>query len=476
MSSTRRIIKNFGSLAVAKVVTMATGLVTSIYLARGLGAESYGVLGFGNALLTFFTLIVSQGFDVFGTREIARDHDKVQDLANNVLTMRLFLAVLGFGIYTVVITWIDKPTAFKAVLIVQGISLFASAISLDWVYQGVERMGVIATRQVLTSLLGLLTVFILVRKPEDVIWAAVASSGSLLLNALWMIVKYLQDFKVFKFKFNWLLCRKIIQDTLPITVSTFMITVYYSMDTVMLGFMRSEQEVGWYTAAYKFLNLAVVPLGIIVQAFLPTLSNAYGSQALMKQRATILAKILLIIGVPISATGVVFAQDFIELIYGNSYLQASTALTLLMANACLIYSNTVYGNPLVAWNQQKKQMYVILAGGATNIALNFLLIPEYGIEGAAIATLLSEAIVLIGQSFLHFQIVRQLYISIFIRVLIAAFISVSIVVLWNKVYYLSLALSLALIATFFIGLSLLLKIVDPDFLRKHLLKIKLMSN
>lgn len=466
MSYSRRFLKNFGSLAVARVVSMAAGLVSSIYLARVLGAESYGILGFGSALLSFFTLIVSQGFDVFGTREIARDHKKVQELANNILTMRLFLAVFGFSIYTLVIAWIDKPAVVKAVLIVQGVSLFASAIMLDWVYQGVERMGVIATRQVLTSVLGILAVVLLVHEATDAIWAAVASSGSLLLNALWMMGRYLQDFKVFKLSFNWQLCEKILRASLPIAVSSLMISIYYSMDTVMLGFIRTEEEVGLYTAAYKFLSTATVPLSIIVQAFMPTLSNAYGNEVLMKQRATTLAKALLIIGVPISATGIVFAQEFIKLIYGNTYLAASSALMLLMANVFLIYFNTVYGNPLVAWDQQKKQMYVIVAGGVANVILNFILIPKYGIEGAAFATLLSEAIVLLGQGFLHFRMVHQIYISILTRVVIATSISTGIVLFCSKQYELQLVISLLIITVLFLVLSLLLKIIDIDLLKK----------
>lgn len=467
MSSSRRLLKNFGSLAVARIVSLGAGLVSSIYLARVLGAESYGILGFGGALLSFFTLIVSQGFDTFGTREIARDREKVQDLANNILTMRLFLAVVSFGFYTVVIAWIDKPAVVKAVLIVQGISLFASALTLDWVYQGVERMGVIATRQVLTSVIGILAVVLLVHEATDAIWAAVAWSGSSLLNVLWMMIRYLQDFKVFKLSFNWQLCQKIIRASLPIAISSFMISIYYSMDTVMLGFIRTEEEVGWYTAAYKFLTVATVPLNIIVQAFMPTLSNAYGNQVLMKQRATILAKALLIIGVPISATGIVFAPEFIKLLYGSSYLAASSALMLLMANVFLIYFNTVYGNPLVAWDQQKNQMYVIVAGGVANVILNFLLIPNYGIEGAAFATLLSEAIVLIGQSFLHFNLVRQLYINILMRIIIAASAAVVIVMIMNRNYHLLLMLNLGLIILLFLGFCFLLKIVDMDFLKKY---------
>ena len=466
MSYSRRILKNISSLALARVVSMATSLVSSIYLARVLGAESYGILGFGTALLSFFTLVVNLGFDVFGTREIAREHERVQELTNNILTMRLFLAVVVFGLYAVVIAWIDKPAAFKAVLIVLGVNLFTNALTLDWVYQGVERMDVIATRQVLSSLLGLLAVFILVHEQTDVILAAVASVVALLINAVWMLNRYLQDFNGFKFSFNWKLYQEILQASLPIAVSSFMISIYYSMDTVMLGFMRTEEEVGWYTAAYKFLNIAIVPMGIFVQALLPTLSNAYGNQVLMKQRAINLAKALLVVGVPISATGMVFAQDLIKLIFGNSYIPASNALVLLMANVFLIYINTVYGNPLVAWNQQKNQMYAILAGGVINIILNFLLIPGYGIEGAALATLISEAIVLIGQAFLHFRMVNQLYIFILIRVLVATFTSIGIVMICTIEYPIPFLLSLLLISALFFLLILLLKVIDLDFFKK----------
>ena len=110
----------------------------------------------------------------------------------------------------------------------------------------------------------------------------------------------------------------------------------------------------------------------------------------------------------------------------QSFREANTALIILMANTLVIFVNTVYSKTLVVWDRQYAIMLVIAAGAGLNIVLNILLIPRYGIEGAAIATLCTELFALFGIAWLHFQMVNQLYVGLFAK--IGACVIVAVVV------------------------------------------------
>ncbi|MEM1056572.1 MAG: flippase [Bacteroidota bacterium] len=396
MSVARRIAKNIGALTVARAAVLGLNFVTWVHLARVLAPDAYGVLSFGLALLAYFLLTVSLGFDKYTVREIARDKATVRDLVSDVLSARLTLALLSSIVYgTIVVLLHETPEATWA-LALMGAQLLVQAIRLDWVYQGIERMGIIAARDATASALTATVVLAFVREPSHLPLAALALVGAPLLSNASLFIAYARDFGMPRLRVDRPALRALFAASIPLAAASFVSEIYYSLDRLMLEAIRTTAEVGLYGAAYKVLGLALAPSAILSPAFFPALSTAYGDAAAMRQRSRSFARFMLASGVPLVVVAPFIATDLLTLLYGDLYAEAAAPLMLLLANGSVMYIAMTFGIPLLAWNRQVAYMRAVLVGGGANVILNVALIAPYGPTGAALATLLSEFAVLLA--------------------------------------------------------------------------------
>ena len=136
------------------------------------GPEAYGILGFGTAFVSYFALAVVFGTDLYGTREIASSPEKMPALLSRIMGARLILLLLVGVIYIGVISGIDRPRDVIIVMFIQILGLLSAAMTVDFLFQGVQRMGPVAIRQGAAALAGMIAVLIVVRDPGDVFAAA----------------------------------------------------------------------------------------------------------------------------------------------------------------------------------------------------------------------------------------------------------------------------------------------------------------
>ncbi|WP_431860452.1 flippase [Azospirillum sp.] len=425
MSAGRLIFLNIRALAIAKVLTMAFGLVATAWTARHLGPEHYGFIGFGTAFIAYAALFVNLGLSTYAVREIARDRSQAKRIVDHVLTIRVLLAVLVGGLYALIVYALDKPFLVKAVLWVQIVQLFGQALIIDFYYQGTERMGVIAGREAGNAIVTMIATLALVRGPDDVVIAAGITALSVLFNALLVVVRYTREFGAPHPRFDLGAWRVMLTAAAPMAVSVFAWAIFSHLDTVMLGFMADKTQVGWYAASFKVLMLASTAGHIVMNSFLPQLASAYGDHERMRLRMHDYATTMLVVGALASAAGLTLAPEILMLFFGEAYAPAVNALRLLMAALGVIYLNMVLGNPLLVWHRQTGYMAVILTGGAINAGLNLWAIPRWGMEGSAAATLASELVCTAGMAWLHRRAVGQLYLGIAARAAACALLAVA---------------------------------------------------
>lgn len=469
MSTGHRILKNAGALALARGVTAVLTLVTLAYLGRVLGPDRFGILGVGTALVAYFILPINLGLNVYGARELARDYSRASRLAGDILSLRLIAFSVVFLAYLGTVGLLDKPLLFKTVLAVQGLTLFAIAISLEWVFQGVERMGILAVRNVTAATLSLGIAVVLVQGPDDVVLAAVATVAALVLANVWLIFTYRRHFGPVKLRVAPAVWRQMLRPGLPIMTSLLMISIYTNMDQLMLGLMRTEEEAGWYAAAYRLLTAALIPADILFQAFLPALSGAAGVRALMRVRGRAFATTILAVGLPVAIGGWALADWLIVLVFGEAYRPATGVLGLLMLNAAVAYMNIAFGYPLLSWNRERAYALVLGTGAALNVALNFLLIPPYGMIGAAVATLACQVALLAGVGLLHLRTTGNLYPSVVVRTVLATAVGVGGPVFAGQVFGWPPLALIAVSVSFYALLAVLLGVVD---IRQALLLVR----
>jgi O-antigen/teichoic acid export membrane protein len=190
-------------------------------------------------------------------------------------------------------------------------------------------------------------------------------------------------------------------------ISFMLIKVYYTFDTVMLGFMKGDIVVGWYNAAYKIVLLFVGFANLFGAAIFPVLSRSHKESIDQLKRLVLqFSRLTILFGLPIAVGGTIMSNQAIQLVYGSAYHNSILPLQLLIWSVFTVYLNCSFAFCLLSCDRQKDYMYSVLAGALTNLVLNFALIPKYGMLGAGIATITCEVVVLGFILFYSMRVIR----------------------------------------------------------------------
>jgi O-antigen/teichoic acid export membrane protein len=180
------------------------------------------------------------------------------------------------------------------------------------------------------------------------------------------------------------------------------VSVYTTLDIVMLGFMKNDDEVGYYNAAVKIKNIVVSVVTSVGAVMLPRVSY-YVEKGLKEEfhRLTVKAfNFVMLMALPISVFFVFLARESILFLSGETFLGAVLPMQVIMLTVVLIAATNIMGiQILVPMNREKIVMYSGIAGAIVNLIFNLIMIPRYGATGAAIGTLIAEMAVLLVQAF-----------------------------------------------------------------------------
>lgn len=415
-SSNRKLLENLSFQSIAEFAGKGLQAIYTIYLANVLGAEGNGVYGIATSTVSYFILFVSFGIDVYGSREVATDNKNVENNVSHIFSLRLLLAIIAYTILIVfTYTFIDDILVQFATLII-GINIFSNAILLNWVFQGLERMGIIAIRTILVSGLSLILVLLYVNGPEDTLLAFGILSFSLLFNSVLMTIYYLSKVGKIKLSYNSENWKRIAKGSIPIGLFSIMVSIMNNIDLSLIGVLLTDYkfEAGIYHAAYKIVALAIVPSIIIQNAFFPQLSRANDSKS-RNELYNKYSKAIHIVGA-LTAFITYFYSDFLISSLLNSEYQGSVILMKLFAfSIFIVFINVSLSSTLVAWKMEKLVVYATIYAVFMNIIIDILLIPNYGAYGATIATIIAEFTLLVALSYNLYKATNKVYLlNIFI--------------------------------------------------------------
>jgi O-antigen/teichoic acid export membrane protein len=294
---------------------------------------------------------------------------------------------------------------------------------LDWYYQGIEKMEVLAIRQLVTGVVNLIGVMVLVHQPEDVIIALLINSAAAIINAIWMIMYYFKTVEKIKFSFDVPLWKKLIKPAIPITFSNFFVTLLNTFNILILGIYFTDASLaGQYNAAFKIMVFAILPTAIIQGAFFPVLSKTYGTDDFLKV-AKKYSVLIFLAGAIISAGFYTFSEFIIITAFSAEYKMAIDIMKILMLTSFIVYLNTSLSPQLIAIKKEKSMMYAMGIGAVISVVLNIVLIPRYGAIGAAWVTVLSEFSLLIGLAIAYFAAIKKLFVFDIIKASVLAALS-----------------------------------------------------
>lgn len=393
MNTVQRIAKNMMVLITARILSMLFGFFYVMYTARYLGPANYGILAFALALNGIFGVITNFGLDPLTVREVARDKSLAKKYLANGIVLKLLFGALTFLIVFLVVKLLGYPDITRKVVYVITLSTVINGINnlFNDVYQAFERMEFMSIGQILGSALSLVFAVIAIKLGLNVVhFAMIPLAVSLILlvyHALVTTWKFLKP----RIEVDVGFWRSALREAWPFALTAVFVSIYYWIDSVMLSYMKGDEVVGWYNAAYRLMIIFLVVPSIFNFALFPTMSRLYiQSKKGLEFAFNQYSKYMVILGLPLGTGMALFAKPIIFLIYGGEYGPSVRALQILVWPAVFVYLSSPPARVLEVIGKQSRITKVTALGALINVCLNLIFIPKLSLYGASITTALTE--------------------------------------------------------------------------------------
>ncbi|MBK1813891.1 flippase [Clostridium sp. YIM B02505] len=392
-----KIAKNFIAVFVGTMSSKVLSLLMVVYLARVLGPNDFGIINFSSAFIIYFSMLGSLGLQSLGIVEVAKNKKELRRYVNEITSLKIVLSLISFALLIVTILFIDKDLATKITIIITGVSVILNSFLLDWVFNALQEMKYSSQSQIISSSIALVIVVICISTGifTKVYLAPVATNIAMLCANIYLFRIYRKKTNnKFSFVFSIDRYKDLLTRSWPFFFSGVFATINGNIDTIILGFMKGNYEVGLYNAAYKIVLILIQIVTFIFTPIFPVLIEYYKERKLDKLSVIInkTRKIILMLVMPLTVAAILLSEIIINTLYGSKYEGVGFAFTILLLYVCLLFIRELYGYQLTAFGYQKKYMNIVLISSSFNIVLNIILIPKFGIVGSAFTTLVSEII------------------------------------------------------------------------------------
>lgn len=389
----RTIVRNFFSLSAGELAARLVHFAAFAHLARTLGTSEFGRLGLVLTVLSYLMIPVLQGLDSVGIRDVARDRTLLGRYAGNILTIRLLAAAATCGALAGALRWGGLDAVTRTLIERFSLTLFATAISVKWAFQAAEEGRAVAVAGIVAQL-GFAAGAFTVRGPQDLLLIPVYLLAGEMAGSLALAAAFFRRFGPFWPQFRLRLWGVLLRESAPLAASTVLGTVLFNFDVLVLARFQPAEVVGLYTAAYKLVLVFATLLTLFQISLFPTLARAHGQRADLEGITGRVLRYVAAAFVPLSFAGLLLGPRLMEFLFGAEYAAGSTALKILLWSLPWMAFRSVFRIILVSWNLQGLDLSAVLGGAVTNVALDLLLVPRFGITGAAVATLCSEFVIL----------------------------------------------------------------------------------
>ena len=459
---------NFVMNMILTISSVIFPLITFPYITRILLPQGTGRIAFANSIVTYFSMFAMLGIPTYGIRACAKVRDDEERLASVVQEIWIINAAMTIFVCMVYGIAILIIPAFKqevSLMVICGSYIVLNMLGMEWLYKGLECYTYITIRSIVFKIIGIILMFLLVRKDSDyLIYAAIsvfANAGYGILN-FFMARKYIFRYK--GKKHNYKQHFKPVMNFFAMSVA---VVIYTNLDVVMLGFLKTSADVGYYDVAVKvkvILVNIVTALGTVVlprasyyiennkkREFYSILNNAF--------------ELVAVISIPLTIYFSLMAKECVILLSGNEYLEAVIPMIVIMPTIIIIgFSNIIGIQILIPIGKEHIVTHSEVGGALVNLIANLVLIPRFGALGASIGTLLAEIVVL----FIQFICINDMIESIFEivqfkKIAIAVVLSTIILVYLKSFNYESYFLKLFITSLIFFFLygGLLIFLKEP---------------
>ncbi|MCL5012011.1 MAG: flippase [Patescibacteria group bacterium] len=414
ITTNQTIAKNTFWMVIGQILSKLIKAILLVYAARVMGTTEWGTFSYVLSLAGLFTIFMDFGVNAIVTRESTRDLEQQKVYFSTAFIVKLVaFVVIAAAVFVLGPYFINQSQVLVLVplavimLGLDGLRDFGASLSRAW-----ERMEIESFIQVFTNAMvviaGMAALYI-ARTAQSLTWGYIIGVGLGTIAAFYPFRSY---FKNLWRSFDKKIIKKILASSWPFGMLGVMGAIMLNTDTIMVGWYRSIDDVGFYGAAQRVIQLIYLIPGLLAIAFFPAMSRAIKDLEIMKKLIEGGTSLLSLFAIPLTVGGVLLANDVTLLVYGSSYMPAAGPFRLLCLTFLPAFLAAMFGNAIFALNKEKKLFVYVVIGILGNFIFNLLFIPIWGISGAALSTVCNQIILTLYLIYflrkeLHFRVLHQ---------------------------------------------------------------------
>lgn len=367
--------------------------VVGILSARYFQPESYGLLSYTYSFVGLFAAFVTLGMDSILIKEIVSNSKNANRIISSAFYVRFLFSLIAYLIVIVNASFFQTNEQIKIMLLIYGwILIFKTLETFRKFFEANADLRVISSIRILA-----LFIFVAIKVAAILMgvnlstFAIIMVLEILILNIAYAILYFrksqyfLSDFIPSKTIMSGLL-----KQSWPLFISSIMVSVFMKIDQVMVQHYLGSRATGIYAASVKISEMwYFVPMAISA-ALSPSLIDSYNkNKAKFNLRIQQLLSLLLYIAVFVSILVTFLKTEIVQILYGPSYLEAINPLAISVWASTFVFLGVGIHNWIILHQGQKYMTINTILGAVINILCNMILLPRYGIAGAAIATLIA---------------------------------------------------------------------------------------
>lgn len=398
----KSITRNFIYDLIYKVITLLIPLVTAPYISRVIGVDGIGYYSYTSSICAYFGLVAILGTNIYGQREIAFCNGNKKQYSKKfgeIYILRVLLICITACIY--IFFSFHMKGRVRVLLLLQTVDIICLNFDITWFFQGIEEFGLILYRNIILKTLSVLSIFLFVKTEEDLYWYVFLTSMAVVIGnlSLWFGLKRY----IVKVDISLVEVGKHLRPAILLFIPTIALKLYEQIDKTMLGVLSSSSaESGYYELTTKIIVIVITFVTSIGTVLSPRMAALY-SQNDEKKIESLLYKsfeIIWALALPVSFGIIAISDAFVPLFFGAGYEKVVLLLRILAIICIPMGLKNIIGiQYFIPTMRERLYTKFILVGLTLNICLNFILIPQYFSIGAAVASIVSETIIVVLQFF-----------------------------------------------------------------------------
>lgn len=385
------VFKNAFWLAFAEVFSRFLEFILIIYIIRALGAVEFGIFSFAFAFVSLFSIVSDFGLSDIATRELSQNKETEKEYSA-VFSLRFFLSVAVFILILCSSFFITKEYPLRFIIWILG----AYALVNEFFYivyaflrarQKMEYEFGVKVIRALAMIFILFFILLKIPSIKNICYGYLFSNLTVLI-----LVLLIFNFKIqpLKFDFNRNIWRKFLKISWPLGIAAIFGSIFLSIDSVIMGSFGQIAQAGFYNAGRKIIVITTIPTALVYMSFFPALSKFFKeSKEKFQKMWGYYMKLMIVLALPATVGGWVFASKIINLAYGQQFSTSIAVFQILIFMAGINFVYNPYILVLIVSGQQKKYLLVNLIGAMVNVISNLILIPRYNLYGASASAVIT---------------------------------------------------------------------------------------